>query len=85
MHADGSGGFQTEEGIIGYVEAVEFLRQQKKIPPLVWCDQLAQAADDHVQDIGPIGVTGPIGTGKLIVALNSFRRITTSTENREVC
>ena len=34
------------------------------MPPLVWCNELAKAAEDHVKDIGPVGVTGPIGTGK---------------------
>ena len=32
------------------------------MPPLVWANPLAQAARTHVEDIGPAGIIGPVGT-----------------------
>jgi hypothetical protein len=38
---------------------------QKPMPSLKWSPQLAKAAIDHVNDIGPKGITISLGSGKL--------------------
>jgi hypothetical protein len=53
--ADGCSAIETEEGPLGFVEAIEFLKVQKPVPPLVWCSELQLAAKDHVVDIGKSG------------------------------
>lgn len=62
--ADGCSAIETEEGPMGYIEAIEFLREQKAVPPLVWCQELEMAAQDHVKDIGKTGQLSSIGAGK---------------------
>jgi len=62
MYADKTAGVETQEGPFAYIEAIELLRGMKPIPPLVWSKQLARAAQDHVNDIGPQGIMGSLGS-----------------------
>ena len=49
---DGKSAIQTEEGPAAFQEAIDFLRIQKPVKPLTWCDELTLAAKDHVKDLG---------------------------------
>ena len=60
--ADKKSFIETQEGQFAYVEAIEFLRQQKAQKPFAWSRELEDAADNHVQDIGPKGLVSSIGT-----------------------
>jgi uncharacterized protein YkwD len=53
---------QTQEGLTAVDEAIADLRGQNSLPLLSWSDGLAQAARDHVNDIGPKGIIGHDGT-----------------------
>ena len=53
--ADGCTAIETEEGPIAYIEAIEFLKVQSPVPPLVWSDELTSAARDHMKDLGRTG------------------------------
>lgn len=53
---------ETKEGRKAYVEAIEYLRNQKGMKPFVWSEKLKKAAHDHVIDIGPKGVVSSLGT-----------------------
>ena len=66
MSEDGVSGFETQEGQIAYVEAIEFLNAQKPLKPLKWAPQLEKAALDHIADIGPKGIISSLGSGKII-------------------
>lgn len=61
---DGTSAVETEEGPVAYIEAIEFLRVQKPIKPLAWSNELEQAAEDHVRDVGASGETTSIGSGR---------------------
>ena len=61
---DGKSFVQTKEGQMAVVEAIEFLRIQKPLGALKWCDELALAAADHANDIGPKGLVSTIGTDR---------------------
>jgi hypothetical protein len=50
---DGRSYFETKEGKIAYIEAIEFLRQQKTMKGFQWNEKLVMAAKEHVEDIGP--------------------------------
>lgn len=52
----------TKEGQLAYIEAIEFLREQKPLRPLKWSEHLKAAAQDHVDDVGPKGAVSSIGT-----------------------
>ena len=65
MSEDGKSGVETQEGQIAYVEAIEFLQAQEPLPTLAWAPQLARAASDHINDIGPKGITSSLGSGNL--------------------
>lgn len=56
-------GIEMHEGPMAYIEAIEFLRIQEPVPTLKWASQLQKAALDHIQDIGPQGLTTSLGTG----------------------
>ena len=47
---------------MAYIEAIEFLKIQQSLKPFRWSDQLALAAQDHVNDIGPKGMVSTIGS-----------------------
>ena len=53
--ADGCSAIETEEGPMAYIEAIEYLRVQKPVPPLMFSKELELAAKDHGQDIGKTG------------------------------
>lgn len=46
---------QTNEGPKAYQEAIDFLKKQRPVDTLTFDDRLAQAAEEHVKDIGPKG------------------------------
>lgn len=76
---DGKSAIETEEGPIAYVEAIEFLKKQKALRPLVFDKGLEKAGMDHVKDIGSSGQYGGIGSGKSVVtSLTFFRWIITA-------
>jgi uncharacterized protein YkwD len=53
---------RTVEGAAAVLEAVRALRGQASLPPLDFSDALSRAAEDHVRDQGPKGVTGHDGS-----------------------
>ena len=62
--ADGESAIETDEGPDAYLEAIEFLKEQDPVPPLKWSQELSYAAQDHVNDVGPVGSMSSIGSGK---------------------
>jgi len=52
----------TKEGARAFTEAIEFLMKQKPRKPFLWSDDLAKAANDHLIDVAPKGVTSGVGT-----------------------
>ncbi|CDW71758.1 UNKNOWN [Stylonychia lemnae] len=62
MSEDGKSGVETQEGNIAYVEAIEFLQIMRPVAPLQWSNQLARAAQDHINDIGPKGIVSSLGS-----------------------
>lgn len=52
---------QTREGILALNEAIEFLNEQKPLPPLSWSPGLAAAAADLIREQGKTGNTGHRG------------------------
>lgn len=73
MSEDGTSGMETSEGPSAYYEAINCLKTQKALPPFKYSIQLEKAAQDHINDIGPKGMTSSIGSGKnsLIIHLIS--------------
>jgi uncharacterized protein YkwD len=55
---------ETQEGPFAYVEAIEFLKTQPAVSPLLWSKELECAASDHVKDVGATGQMSSIGQGK---------------------
>jgi len=49
---------KTREGIAALNEAIEFLNQQKPLPPLDWSPGLAAAAAELIREQGKTGETG---------------------------
>lgn len=47
---------RTKEGAAAVQECIAHLEKQEKIGKLHWNHELAQAAQDHVSDIGPKGM-----------------------------
>lgn len=62
MSEDGKSGVETLEGKEAYLEAISFLQKQSPVPALKWASELAMAAQDHVNDIGPKGIMSSIGS-----------------------
>ena len=56
---------------MAFVEAIEFLKVQKPVPPLKWSEELARAAKDHCNDLGLTGQMSSIGTGKVTDCSNN--------------
>ena len=44
------------EGEDAFNEAISFLNSLPPLKPLIWDDNLAQSANEHVNDIGPKGL-----------------------------
>jgi uncharacterized protein YkwD len=65
--ADGCTAIETEEGPLAYMEAIEFLKTQSPMPPLVWSTELTLAASDHMKDLGKTGQMSSIGSGKSFI------------------
>ncbi|CDW89935.1 UNKNOWN [Stylonychia lemnae] len=57
MYIDGQIGIQTNEGPAAVQEAIEFAKTAAPVGTLTWNDQLARCSQDHVEDIGPKGLT----------------------------
>ena len=53
---------QTNAGVGEWHEARNMLGIQKSFPKLIWNDYLALAAEDHCNQMGPLGLTGHDGT-----------------------
>ena len=47
---------QMVEGDAVFKEAIQFLKSLPSLPPLKWDPNLAQSAQEHVNDIGPKGL-----------------------------
>jgi len=59
--------FQTFEGDQAVKEAIEFLKIQRPVQELTFSKELQNACKDHVEDIGPKGLTTHEGSdGKLL-------------------
>lgn len=53
---------KTFEGKYAIEEAIRFLSKQNPLPELIYSDELAKAAQDHVNDIGEKGLTSHEGS-----------------------
>lgn len=53
---------RTNEGPSAIKECIQFLKAQKPLPSLQWVPEMAQAAQDHAEDIGPKGIVGHSGS-----------------------
>lgn len=53
---------RTKEGAAAAREAIAVLRDTKSMQPLTYSEPLAQAAGDHVRDIGPKGLVSHEGS-----------------------
>lgn len=53
---------RTQEGVAAVDEAIAFLERQTPLPPLAASDILRRAAADHVDDQGPFGAVGHVGS-----------------------
>jgi len=60
--ADGESAIETDEGPDAYLEAIDFLKEQDPVSPLKWSQELSYAAQDHVNDVGPVGSMSSIGS-----------------------
>ncbi|GFE60222.1 CAP domain-containing protein [Geobacter sp. AOG2] len=49
---------QTNEGVKAVDEAIRFLSRRKPLPPLIWSDGLAAAADELAKEQGESGAIG---------------------------
>ena len=47
---------RTKEGQAAVKEAIEFLKKQQPVEALRWSEDVAKAAKDHFEDIGPKGL-----------------------------
>jgi uncharacterized protein YkwD len=54
----------TQEGPDAIKEAIDFLKKQPKLEKFVLDTALTNAAIDHVNDLGPKGITGHVGSDK---------------------
>ena len=55
-------GLLTNEGPAAVQELIDFLYTQQPVEPLEWQHDLMYACEDHVDDTGPLGITGHSGT-----------------------
>ena len=55
-------GLMTNEGPAAVHEAIEFLMNAQPVEPLEWRTGMAMSCQDHVDDTGPLGMTGHTGT-----------------------
>lgn len=62
LRRPGEVAIQTKEGRAAAEEAIRVLRAQSPLPPLSWSPGMARGAQDHVNDIGPRGIVGHIGS-----------------------
>ena len=62
FHQPGEDPIQTYEGKDGVDEAIQFLKSQKPVPPLTFSNEISLACKDHVNDIGPKGLTSHDGS-----------------------
>lgn len=53
----GEDALQTYEGKAAFEEAIEFLKRQKPVNALTLDERLSSACKDHIEDIGPKGIT----------------------------
>ena len=58
----GQTAIRTQEGVRALDEAVNALRQTRPMRPLAYSGELANAARDHVRDIGPLGSVTHVGS-----------------------
>ena len=58
----GETAIQTQEGVAGIDEAIEFLQMVQPVPSLIPSPGMSRAARDHVKDQGPEGLMGHHGT-----------------------
>lgn len=66
---------RTEEGRAAVIEAAEFLEQVQPIPGVVtFSEGLHRSSWDHVQDQGPSGQTGHVGTDGSTLKQRLLRR-----------
>lgn len=54
----------TNEGESAINEAIDFLNKQKPLDKFIYDETLSKAAADHVNDLGPKGSTGHVGSDK---------------------
>ena len=57
LKREGRSTIQTKDGVQGVKEAIHFLKTAEPVGPLSWKTGLASATKDHVDDIGPKGMT----------------------------
>lgn len=56
LKKENSSSIETYEGVSAFDNAIEFLYNQKPVNTLTYDDRLTIAAQDHVNDIGPLGL-----------------------------
>jgi uncharacterized protein YkwD len=56
FHKPGEEAIETYEGKSAFNEALEFLKRQKPVGSLTHDERLSKACNDHVSDIGPLGL-----------------------------
>jgi len=62
IHFQGEPSVITREGVAAVDEAIDYLRSVSPVPALIASKGMSRAADDHVRDQGPAGVTGHDGS-----------------------
>jgi len=68
LHRPGAVPVMTREGIDAAKEALEQVKNTEPMEPLEWSIGLGKAAQSHVNDTGPLGIVGHIGSRE-----NSFQ------------
>ncbi|TAF53513.1 MAG: hypothetical protein EAZ61_06885 [Oscillatoriales cyanobacterium] len=56
--------YETQEGVTPVYEAIDVLRHTDPLPTLTYSTGLEQAARDHVDDLGVVGMVGHVGTDR---------------------
>ena len=62
MHKPGEIPLMTNEGPGAIKECIQFLRAAKSLPLFQGVDEMARAAQDHADDIGPKNIAGHSGS-----------------------
>lgn len=57
LKREGKVTLRTNEGRVAVEEAIKFLENQQPLEPLRWNELVYNACQDHLQDIGPKGLT----------------------------